>query len=240
MTKKISYGVTGLSIGNFDYSNYSNAFTYWIENANFFYARDNYTASQLNNISKSNKVISSVDVVFANQYLNSLSYNDDGRIGINIRELPYKDLTCEFQYKKCEYEINKLKNVIIIPDQHDSFNKMKITSYKVYSPANVTDLLQQISYSIAMRYHVILVMGIFGKVSIPIAYCQKVKRLSEQLGINNLVLNIHDFDKLHYVIDHYIQNSDKYKTVIKNNVKQLRKRALLMFDEVNKIIIRSL
>src|SRR5699024_765147 len=44
---KVPYGVVGLGVGSFDYSQYKEELKFWIENAKFFYTRDEYTTQRL-------------------------------------------------------------------------------------------------------------------------------------------------------------------------------------------------
>ncbi|MCI8985490.1 MAG: polysaccharide pyruvyl transferase family protein [Lachnospiraceae bacterium] len=233
-SKRIIYGVTGLSIGAFDYSEYREEIAYWIRNADFFYSRDSFTTLELNRISESDKVIDGVDVVFANDSFKRCSVKDDGRVGINLRELPYTDLSGEFRYIdwECSFKKTFSKCMVGIPDQHDCLKKMDIQFDTDYQPDSVTKLLQSVSFTVSMRFHVILVAAVMGKVSIPIVYCPKVSRLAEQLGIDELILGIHDYKKLGKIVARYLANENKYKTIMSNNVEELQQRARMMFQEV--------
>lgn len=237
-SKRIMYGVTGLSIGEFDYSVYNREITYWVKNAAFFYSRDTYTALYLNRISESERVIDGVDVVLANPNFDKCIIKDDGRVGINLRELPYIDLSGEFKFVEWKQMFQKLfpQNMVGVPDQHDCLNKIGIPYEAGYRPDEVTRLLQDVSFTVSMRFHVILVAAIMGKVSIPIVYCPKVSRLAEQLGIEELTLGVHDYKKLEVVVNRYLMNENKYKDIIADRVAGLRQRARKMFNEVECIL----
>lgn len=237
-SKQIMYGVTGLSIGQFDYSAHNNAIKYWVKNASFFYSRDSYTAIELNRISESPRVIDGVDVVFGNCELSQFPIRNDGRVGINLRDLPYKDLSGEFEWSKWERMLKKTfpGNLVGIPDQHDCLKKMDIPFDVKYCPEKVTEILQDISFTVSMRFHVILVAAIMGKVSVPISYCPKVSRLAVQLGIDDLELGVHDYAKLEQVVNRYVSKEEEYKEVVSANVKELQQRAKKMFSEVEHIL----
>lgn len=237
-SNQIMYGVTGLSVGEFDYSDHKNAITYWVRNSAFFYARDSYTVAKLNKMSESNKVIDGVDVVFANTDFDKCSVKDNQNVGINLRDLPYPDLSGEFQYAAWEQMFKRLfsHNMIGIPDQFNCLCKLNIPFDMEYQPDKVTKLLQRVSFTVSMRFHVILVAAIMNKVSIPIAYCPKVARLAEQLGIDTLTLGVHDYAKLEQVVDQYLKNENKYKTIIADNVQVLQKKAIKMFEEIEHIL----
>lgn len=238
LSKKIKYGVTGLSIGEFDYSDKKKSLQYWVNNASFFYSRDTYTALELNRLAESDKVIDGVDVVFGNRELYSMAAGDNGLVGISLRELPYVDLSGEFKWKEWENELHRIlgNDIVGVPDQHDYSKHIDIPVAADYKPENVTKLLQQISYTISMRYHVILVAAVMGKISIPIAYCPKVSRLAEQLGISDLELEIHDYKDLERVIVLYNTQKEKYKLIVQKNVNEMHNRAVKMFLEVKTII----
>lgn len=237
-TKRIVYGVTGLSIGGFDYSNDKNAIKYWVRNASFFYARDSYTALELNRIAEGGYVIDGVDVVFGNRELINLPIKNDGRVGVNLRDLPYKDLSGDFMWTEWGQAFGELfpENIIGIPDQHDCLANMNIPYDVDYQPGKVTKILQDISFTVSMRFHVILVAAIMGKVSIPISYCPKVSRLAKQLGIDDFELGVHDYEKLEATVDKYLSNKDKYKAIMCSNVEELQQRAKRMFSEVESIL----
>ena len=103
-SKFVNYGITGLSIGEFNYDRYKDSFSYWVNEAQFFYSRDKFTASTLNFYAQTSKVVESVDVVFA--YNNwSIKSSSDNYIGVNFRDLPYIDLSGEFNWEKwCELQ----------------------------------------------------------------------------------------------------------------------------------------
>lgn len=235
---QVRYGITGLSIGEFDYSAHKKEIACWVNNAAFFYSRDSYTALELNRMSESEKVIDGVDVVFANSDLNNCRVTDDGRVGINLRNLPYVDLSGEFAYAEWNQALNQVfsSNMVGIPDQLDCLNRLDVPVEGEYCPDKVTEILQNISFTVSMRFHVILVAAVMGKGSIPITYCPKVSRLAEQLGINGLALGVHDYTKLEQVVTQYLKNKNQYRATIADNVQALQQRAGQMFKEIEHIL----
>lgn len=235
---KIPYGVTGLSIGIFHYDEYKSSISFWVEKSLFFYSRDEYTSNELNRISNSSKVISGVDVVFANTELATLKTINDSKVGISIRDLPYTDLSGSFHWNEWKKSLKEsLGNKMIgIPDQHDCIRFLDIPFDSDYKPFKVTELLQSISYTVAMRYHVILVAAIMGKVSIPIGYCPKVSRLAEQLGIEELEIGVHDWEKVKSMVMKYHDDEESLKNAMNKNVLRMRNEALFMFHTVEQKI----
>jgi polysaccharide pyruvyl transferase WcaK-like protein len=82
----VPYGIIGLSIGGFDYIKYKEQIGFWVQNAEFFYTRDEYSAEYLNRLSSTNKVVEGVDIVWANNQI----INNVGRMfkGSNVRDVP--------------------------------------------------------------------------------------------------------------------------------------------------------
>lgn len=87
---KVPYGVIGLGVSCFDYTNYSQQLRFWIENAKFFYVRDDYSANRLMKYTKLNNIKSSADCVFWNKELVKYGNALGGEIGINLRDIPEK------------------------------------------------------------------------------------------------------------------------------------------------------
>lgn len=237
----IKYGITGLSIGEFDYSESSDQLNYWVNNALFFYSRDDYTASELNKIASSNKIISSVDVVFAYDFnLNATS--NPPSLGVNLRYLPYTDLSGDFEWEKWDNAIVKSTSlrVIGIPDQHDVSTKVAFSMDSFYSPEEALKAISKSNYVIAMRFHVVLVAARLGIPCIPICYCPKVERLAEQLGISALKLSIHDYNRLPLILKNMESNENEYKVIINSHVKILEQQAKKMFETIKIILMEEI
>ena len=237
-TNHILYGVTGLSVGNFDYTYYSTQISSWVQNSSFFYARDDYTADLLNSMSKIQKVLPSADVVFAYKDFEIYKASCQKLFGANFRSMPYPDLTGEINWSQWNNMINEtvFDEIIGIPDQLDVSQHFSFNFESKYSPQKVVNIISQIDYGIAMRYHVILIAAMMGKVCIPIDYCPKVTRLAEQLGISDLVLHYNEANKFKNIFMLYSQNEDHYKKIVETNVQLLKLKALEMFKTVESII----
>lgn len=233
--KRIKYGVTGLSIGEFDYSMFSDSIAYWVYNAQFFYTRDDYSAKKLNRLADSDKVIPSADVVFACKF-DKTCLKSSGFVGVNLRNLPYIDLSGELDWEKWNQAISENVNAIGIPDQYDFSDKVSFDVDKCYSPEKALAVILKSDFVIAMRFHVILVAARFGKVSIPICYCPKVERLVEQLGLSDLKLDVYDYELLPQMVCKVVQERDKYEKIIETNVNKLEKCVNEMFDNIKEIL----
>ena len=241
ISNQIKYGVSGLSIGGFSYDNNADCLSYWIEKSAFFFSRDKYTAFELNRLSNSNKVTESVDVVFALDLSTVRDLSDD-YLGINFRELPYKDITGEFQWNNWENEIRKIstQNVIVIPDQDDVSSYITYDLTCKYSPQNALNIISKCDFLIAMRYHVVLLAARMGKLSIPICYCPKVERLAEQLGLNHLMLNIDGYDKLEDKMNLLLENKINLENSVKEKVEENEKVSQQMFCKIKCILEKEL
>lgn len=235
-SKNIKYGVTGLSIGAFDYSDETEAISYWVKNASFFYARDKFSADELNRLGNSTKVETSVDVVFASKEIKSFNAGEKKCVGINFRTMPYPDLTGEMDWKVWEtYILDCIKDEIVgIPDQIDVSDKLIFPYPKKYTPSNAVEVISTIKYGVAMRYHVILISARLGIVCIPIDYCPKVARLAEQLGLSELCVHAGEPQKLYEAVELYQKDEDGYRRRVKENVEAMEKKASEMFNVVQK------
>ena len=240
-TKKIKYGVTGLSVGDFDYSDRANEISEWVNNAAFFYTRDDYSAELLNSMASSRKVISSVDVVFASGIVEAERLEHTRCVGVSFRPMPYPDLTGEIAWKDWNDAINNnVEGLIIgIPDQFEVSELLDFSYELGYSPQNAVKEIMRMDYGIAMRYHVILIAAIMGKICIPIDYCPKVARLAKQLGIEELILHYDQPDQLSKVLRMYKENEDVYKETVKTNVEIMKMKAKKMFENVEQIMKES-
>ena len=238
---KIKYGITGLSIGEFNYDEYSTQIGYWVNNALFFYVRDNYTAVELNRLASSEKVVFSADVVFAYDF-EPQNIREQKKIGVNLRNLPYVDLSGEFEWGKWNEAIMESTHleVVGIPDQYDFSEKVTFPVEMDNFPEKTLKVISESEYMIAMRFHVLLMAARLGKVCIPICYCPKVERLAEQLGISSLKLGVHDYDCLPMIIKKVESSQEKYEAIIKSHVKELEKKAKEMFENISEILTEEI
>ncbi|MBE5843390.1 MAG: polysaccharide pyruvyl transferase family protein [Butyrivibrio sp.] len=244
---KVRYGVIGFGMADYDYSDYHEQIEFWVRHADFFYVRDSYTKSQLDSIVGMDKVIYSADDVFANKHLaNYCSFiqTTTSVIGINIRNMPYRDITGEIDSESIKEVCDKCHVSLWIPDSYQNkieciFQNSESNSAISTDNCNIDekskliiDAICRCNYVIAMRYHVILVAARLGKIPLPIIYSPKVRTLSEQLGINELAVEynaIHDIPSKMKIAK---ENSEFYLRRIKNNVERLEDRAVGMYKQI--------
>lgn len=238
LSRYIKYGITGLSIGEFDYSDNKRSLSYWISNALFFYTRDNYSADELNRIIEGDGAHSSADVVFASDAEKRYSNNTiNYDVGINFRDVPYPDLTGDINWNEWSKSVNALdKSVIGIPDQFNFSNLVKFNVESEYSPQKALEVISKCDIVVAMRFHVVLFAAKMGKIPIPISYCPKVERLSKQLGVEGLVLGIHDYHELSAKMQDVMNNRDQYLSTISENVYGLQNEIKTVFENIKKSI----
>ena len=245
----VKYGVIGLSIGDFNYDNYAESFRKWVDNASFFYSRDRYTAKILNAYAGKCIVKYSGDCVFGNQEITHEGKSETERkaIGINIRDMPYEDLTGRLNVKHIR-EIYRKKDSTLIMDSSDELLRIdaseeirkRLEEYSTKEKmGKVRQIITEIShckYIIAMRYHVILVASVLGLPAIPIAYCPKVERLSEELGIREIMIYPEEMGLLHQRVKEIDKNYSKYKITVECNVKKMQEKVERMYDDVLEMI----
>lgn len=249
---KIPYGVIGVSIGDFDYRDYLEEFQCWVENAIFFYVRDNYTENYLNKLVKKKKVKYSGDVVFGNNFLRRQMKANGLQTGINIRNVPYPDLTGEYNWEKMKSVVAKIGCQIVIPDSHDDILKLGIRfeNQNILSEYSELDrnkktitVIKQIrrcGFIISMRYHVILVAALLGVIPIPIIYCPKVERLAKQLGIDRIASNLFDYESILKCYDLAVNNKEQICETIFEKISFIKMDVDLMFEKVIKEILYKL
>lgn len=245
---KVPYGVIGISVGRFNYDYKSISLGAWIDNACFFYVRDEESRHILNQYSSKKKVKCSGDCVFLNENIWLKPEKLKNIIGINVRELPYPDLTGELDFDKI-VKIKNLFNAKLIFDSSKSCiekvsSKEEYKKYEIYMQstkiAKIEQIISQIQdcdLIIGMRYHVVLAAALSGIPSVAIKYCPKVETLVKQLGIDSLAVDINEYDeiinKVMYLKTHY----DEYTSIINNNVSKIRNKVEEMYKEIVNIII---
>lgn len=240
-SRYIKYGISGLSVGDFDYSTAKEAIAYWVTQASFFFTRDDPSAQILNELSGCQKVIAATDVVYAMSLKRNMMLTKT-YFGINFREIPYPDLTGEFQWKEWGSAISDSmqEQIVGIPDQHDVSEKVNFYVDNEYSPQKVLEVLEQCDKVLAMRFHVILVAARMEKIAIPICYCPKVERLADQLGIQELKLGIHEYDKLKDKVAYLEQHRAELTKCMTQRVRNNERQALEMFDQIKIILTEEL
>ena len=246
---RIPYGVIGLGMGEFNHDGYSEKVRAWVDNAEFFFVRDQYTQEKMNDYSHSKKVIFSADCVFANKNLKADSNKAQGKIAINVRDLPYEDLTGALDWATVNTIIKKSNIEKLIMDSSDEMNNSCIFDAEENSRYLKMDKNAKTEYIIhniaecraivAMRFHVVLVAARMGIPSVPIEYCPKVKYLSEQLGLQNLSVTIENLSDIPDKVNELMDHMEYYQKLIRENVIILEKKADEMFRYVTDIIFRE-
>lgn len=244
---KVPYGIIGLGMGNFDYSEYSSEIKAWVDQAMFFYVRDEATKNQLDMISKSSKVIFSADCVFANTSIDRYIQTTQGITreghGVNLRDLPYKDITKDFDWEAVNFILKQVNCDIVIPDSSEDASKIfiecenkclrKFTNLLPIEKVQVTvNEINKCAWIVAMRFHVVLVAALMGIPTIPIMYCPKVRYLAEQLGITELALEIDEYRNIPQKVDMLCGRREEYLINIKKNVNVMKEKAEAMFEEI--------
>lgn len=232
---KVPYGIIGLSVGNFDYSEYSKSIGCWIQNASFFYTRDEYSAKKLNQIVKTNKVVSGVDVVWSNKKINCRINKGLENIGINVRNIPYLDMVPDFNWRMINDSVYNNDVSIQIPDE----SQIIIEGLKQYT-YSVDEVIRQIArckYLIAMRYHVVLAAAMMGIPTIPIVYCNKVRELSMQLNLSEYEVDLLQLEKLDFNMDKMKKNYDIVKNSIIEKTKEMKKCSLSILENIADVIV---
>lgn len=242
---KVPYGVMGISIGTFAYTQYEKSLRFFVDNSLFFYSRDQFTADYFNALVKKDKVICSADVVFGCQGLSKLDNKSD-KIGFNFRDVPYKDLTGDMDWNSWEQSIMDIGADICIPDSYDIRNEMKqlagdgklLDEYR-NSSDKIKFTLQQIRKCriiIGMRFHVVLAAACIGIIPIPITYCPKVERLACQLGLESVILSMHDQYRLKEKVEYIFNNEEELLLVMNERTENLKYRNDEMFKTIFEIL----
>lgn len=238
---KVPYGVIGLGVGDFDYSEHRESISFWVNNAAFFFVRDEMSKDTLNMLSESQKVKYSADCVFGNQKIREMLKRNGHGCGVNIRELPYKDITGDFDWQQINDVLKEIGSNVIIPDSStemfERFDRMEsIEFFQKLSPLEKVEetigKITECKWMVAMRFHVVLVGAMLGIVSIPVLYCPKVRYLAEQLGIRGLAIEIDEWNKVPEHVKELLKNMDYYKKSINSRVYELEQRADAMFEYV--------
>ena len=246
---KVPYGVMGLSVGEFFHKEHIETLKCFAENAVFFYTRDEYTATYFNTLCQRNIAKYSADVVFSYYGFNKYKTHIPTMYGINIRNVPYPDLSGDLDWKLVDDIVMQENISLLIPDEsevHKCLDSIKISNqiyenYKALSAIDKAELtLNEISKCeivIAMRFHVVLSAAMIENIiPIPITYCPKVDRLSEQLGISELALNINELHKLPEILSYTKNNKNEILRTIRKNVIRMKARADKMFYEIETIM----
>lgn len=242
----VPYGIIGLSIGEFDYTKYKSMLKMWVDNALFVYTRDEYSKIRLNEYSSSDSVKCSTDCAFYSDRIVSVGIKKIGmdsiKVGINIRELPYSDITGKL-------DVETIKKVIanydysVIMDSSSLLNECNLLEnrceYEKYLKLNkyekITYIINQIkncSLIVSMRFHVVLVAAMLGIPVVAIRYCPKVTRLCEQLGILDVSVEVNNLEEIPKKIDTVMSSYELYCIRIDDCVRQQKLLAVNMYEDI--------
>lgn len=242
----VPYGVIGISVGNFIYDNKSISLGKWVDKADFFYTRDQRSSDILNKYSSDKKSKCSGDCVLLNGRLNKEINNFQAKVGVNIRDLPYKDLTGDFDWEKVitvihQINANKIimdssdvvKKIFISHDDYDRYSDYLLKS-KIEKANQIIEEISECKVIVAMRYHVILVAAMLGIPTVSIKYCPKIETLVEQLGTQDIAVDIFEYEEIVSKCNYLFNNYDIYKKRILMNVDILKNRVELMYRDILK------
>ena len=240
---EVPYGIMGFGMGTFDYEDYRKQISFWVRHAKFVYVRDMYTQDTLNWIAGCEKAVFTSDCVFYNDL--KIKCNDsEQRVGVNIRDLPYPDITGEIDWISLNSALEKCGCDLLIPDSSQEYLKMNLNLENVDTMemfkekerdmkiAITVHSISRCRYVIAMRYHVVLVAARMGVLPISIIYCPKVRFLVQQLGIEELSIEVGEYGILPRRFHEAVNNYEKYRNIVNQNVLFMEKKSKQMFDEV--------
>jgi len=214
------YGVVGLSTGEFDYTAFNNSLKLFSEKAAFFYTRDEESVETFRKAGACKLPIAGVDIAFANDTLARLKRTGN-IVTASFRNVPYIDIGGDLDWDMWSDALRKIGVEYLIWDCSNAQEKLGIT-------ISENDILEDISKSyiiVAMRFHIILAASMMGVLTIPIAYCPKVKRLAKQLGIEDYCLEPDDHDKLESTFRRLRSNEKTVRKNLEARGPELRSRA---------------
>ncbi|WP_022770310.1 polysaccharide pyruvyl transferase family protein [Butyrivibrio sp. NC2007] len=245
----VPYGIIGLGVSDADYSQYKEQIGFWIENAQFFYVRDEYSQHRLVELTSSNHVLCSADCVFHNREILKYGYSIGNRIGINVRNLPFKNKTGDIDSEVLRTICRECKATIVIPDaSEEQWSKLvEIENLELLNRYRFMDRSEKVEaivnemrgceFVIAMRYHVILVAAVLGIMTIPIIYHEKVRSLVDSLELADLSVEINEIDKIPDKLAMLIKEKDIYLEKCVKSVECLRMKADAMYQDIEKYFV---
>ncbi len=244
----VPYGVIGLGVSDWDYSLFKEQITFWIENASFFYVRDEYSQKRLVDLTGLDSVLCSADCVFHNREILKYGSHIGNRVGINLRNLPFKNRTGDFDTEVLRDVYRECEVTCVIPDaSEEQWSKfVKVDNVELLHRYRHMDRSERIEaiinelrsceFVIAMRYHVILVAATLGILPIPVIYHEKVRSLVDSLGLSELSVEISEIDEIPDKLRKAKVNKDLYLARCSKNIEQLRKKSDSMYQSIDNYI----
>jgi len=241
---QVPYGVIGLGVADWDYSKYKEEIGFWIDHSEFFFVRDDYSENRLFELVGKNKATCSTDCVFHNRDLLKYGNRIGFDVGINLRDLPFKERTGDIDdavirkiYEECnvsciipdasEEQLEKLVGV----DNSDLLIKYRLMDRGEKVEAIINEI-RGCQFLIAMRFHVILVSAVLGVLPIPIIYHEKVRSLVHSLGLDDLSVEINEFAKIPDKLILAKNNREAYLEKINEKVNHHREIADSMYSDI--------
>lgn len=225
---RVPHGVIGLSTGTFDYSDFNDSLKLFCDTASFFYTRDEDSIATFIKAGASKLPEVGVDVVFANDTLGRLRRTGSD-ISANFRNIPYPDITGDLDWTGWGAALRHIGVKSLIPDCSDAQRQLGLS----VNQGSILSQLAGCSIVVAMRFHIVLAAAMMGVLPIPVAYCPKVRRLAEQIGIGDYCLDIKDSDCLVAAVDRLKANERMLRA-------DMAKRVAKMKLTANRLIDRSI
>ncbi len=242
----VPYGVIGLGVSDSDYSQYEEQIRFWIENAQFFFVRDEYSQNRLINLTGLSRVICSADCVTHNREILKYGQSIGNHVGINVRDLPFKNKTGDFDIEVLRNIYRECKITRVIPDaSEEQWNKFEgienlqlLNRFRYMDRSErveaIVNELRECEFVIGMRYHVILVSAMLGIVPIPIVYHEKVRSLVSSLGLDDLSVELNEIDKIPEMYIKAKKGKDYYLNKCTEGIVTLRLKSDEMYQSIEK------
>lgn len=216
---RVPYGVIGLSTGSFDYRSFAPSIKLFSEQAAFFFTRDEESVESFRTAGASRLPLPSADVVFAHPAFREGA--GGGEVSASFRNVPYVDVTGDLDWDAWGAALRQIGVRSLIGDCSDAQARLALP----LSERSVLDSLASSSAVVAMRFHVLLVAARMGVPVIPIAYCPKVGRLAQQLGLGDYCLGLHEPHRLPEVFERLQRDRERIRAELRSRVALLQQQA---------------
>jgi polysaccharide pyruvyl transferase WcaK-like protein len=220
------FGIVGLSAGEFDYRPMAPSFKALADRASFFYTRDAETVEVFKASGAHRLPQEGVDVVFASHRL-ACPAVEGRRFGGNFRNVPYPQITGDMDWSKWSEALKAAGVEFLIRDTSPAQRQLSIP----IDSRGELEALAECHKVVAMRFHLVLAAAAMGVVPIPIGYCPKVKRLSRQLGLSDICLEMHQPERLGAAAEYVDKKGPELRALMAGKVAQLRLRASEILED---------